>query len=517
MKMTRAAILLVSLWSAIAAPGLRAEVTLSPLFSDHAVLQRDKAVPVWGRAAPGESVTVAFQGQSATARAGTDGRWIALLGPMAATSSGSDLVVTGKNTLAAHDVVVGEVWLCSGQSNMEFPVRGVKLRVLNVDEEVAAARFPLIRHIKIKHNVSETPLDTAEGSWTPCSPGTVADFTAVGYFFARELHRKLRVPIGLVDSSWGGTQIESWMSPGMLSSDPAFAVVAQRWNQALADYPAKMAAYDAALPAWNKGFAEATAAGPAKAEEFLRKNPRFYPPPTHGSPATPSGLFNGMINPLVPCALRGVIWYQGEANAPRASEYRRLFASMITGWRALFGQGDIPFYWVQLANFDTPNDTTHRTWAWLREAQTQTLALPATGQAVTIDIGDAKDIHPRNKQEVGRRLAMIARTLTYGIPGDFSGPVYTRAIQRGHALLVTFRCADTGLIAAGKPLQSFEVAGPDRVFHPATATIVGDSLFVSSPQVPAPVAVRYAWSNAPEANLYNGAGLPAGPFRSDSW
>jgi sialate O-acetylesterase len=303
----------------------------------------------------------------------------------------------------------------------------------------------------------------------------------------------------------------------MLSSDPTFAVVAQRWKQALADYPAKMAAYQAALPAWNKGFADATAAGPAKLAAFLKQNPRSYPPPTHGSPVTPSGLYNGMINPLAPCALRGVIWYQGEANALRAAEYHRLFASMITGWRAVFGQGDIPFYWVQLANFEYPNETTHQTWAFLREAQTQTLGLPATGQAITIDIGEAADIHPRNKQEVGRRLAMIARALTYGIPGDFSGPVFTRAIPRGHSLLVTFRYADTGLTASGKPLQSFEVAGPDRVFHPAAANIVGDSLLVASPQVPAPVAIRYAWRNAPEANLYNGAGLPAGPFRSDSW
>jgi len=345
----------------------------------------------------------------------------------------------------------------------------------------------------------------------------VGQFTAVGYFFARELHRRLKIPVGLINSSWGGSRIEAWIDPATLAGDPALAGVAQRWRQNLADYPQKLAAYTAALDAWNKANAAAAAAGPGPLDAFLKAVAKPYPPSGPGSAATPSGLFNAMINPLLPGALRGVIWYQGEANAARAFEYHRLFSALITGWRARFGQGDIPFFWVQLANFDFPGDPTHETWAFLREAQTQTLDLPATGQAVAIDVGDPNNIHPTNKQEVGRRLALIAKAGVYGIPVDFSGPVFAGATREGRALRVRFTYAETGMTAAGRPLQSFEVAGADRRFYPASAIIAGDTLLVQSPQVPEPVAVRYAWRNAPDANLYNGAGLPAVPFRSDTW
>jgi sialate O-acetylesterase len=501
----------------LCAAGLRADVTLAPLFTDHGVLQRDRPVPVWGRAGAGETVTVAFQGQQVATKAGSDGRWTAWLQPLAANAAGGDLVVTGKNTITLHDVLVGEVWLCSGQSNMEFLVHGANLRLLNADQEVAAAHYPLIRHIKIKRAESDTPIGTASGSWEVCSPATVGQFTAVGYFFGRDIFKALGVPVGLVNSSYGGTRVEAWMPAEAFLTDPSFASVAVRWRQTLAEAPGKQAAYDAVFPAWSKADAAAIAAGPAKLAAFLKGNPKPYPPDNHGSPATPSGLFNAMINPLLPYGLRGVIWYQGESNAARASEYHRLFAAMITSWRAAFGQGDLPFYWVQLANYARNDDPTHQTWAFLREAQTQTLSLPATGQAVAIDIGNPDDIHPANKQEVGRRLALIAKNRTYGIPGDFSGPVFARAVREGSSLRVTFTYAETGLTAAGKPLQSFEVAGADRQFHPAAASIEGDSLLVRSPNVPSPEAVRYAWRNAPEANLYNGAGLPAAPFRSDGW
>jgi len=497
--------------------GLRAEVTLAPLFADHAVLQRDKPIPVWGGAKPGEKVTVAFLGRSVTARAGGDGRWIAFLAPLAANAAGADLVVTGRNELVVHDVVVGEVWLCSGQSNMEFMVNGQNLHVLNSAQEVAAAHYPLIRHFKVAKAESDVPIDTAAGSWAVCSPATVGQFTAVGYFFAREIYRKLGVPIGLINSSWGGTRVEAWMSPDALESDPAFASVGQRWQRTLAAYPQKKAAYEAPLSAWTKAEAAAGAAGPAQLASFRKNFAKPPPPDGPGTQATPAGLFNGMINPLLPYALRGVIWNQGEANGFRGFEYHRLFAAMITGWRAHFGQGDFPFYWVQVANYDIANDPTHEQWAFLREAQTQTLSLPATGQAITIDIGDPENIHFPNKQEVGRRLALIAKAQTYGIPGDFSGPLFTSAAREGPSLRVRFAYAENGLTAAGKPLQSFEVAGADRQFHPAGAVIAGDTLLVQSPQVTAPVAVRYAWRNAPDANLYNGAGLPACPFRSDDW
>jgi sialate O-acetylesterase len=499
------------------AGGLRAAVTLASIFTDHAVLQCDKPVPVWGSAAPGEKVTVDFSGQTVSSQAGRDGRWLVTLAPLAASGTGADLVVTGQNRLVLHDVVVGEVWLCSGQSNMEFMVNGTNLHVLNAASEVAAANDPLIRHFKVARHESDRPLDAVTGSWVAGSPATVGQFTAVGYFFARDLYRRLKIPVGLINSSWGGSRIEAWIDPATLAGDPALAGVAQRWRQNLADYPQKLAAYTADIAAWNKANAAAAAAGPGHLEAFLQTAAKPYPPSGPGSAATPSGLFNAMINPLLPGALRGVIWYQGEANAARAFEYHRLFAALITGWRARFGQGDIPFLWVQLANFDFPGDPTHETWAFLREAQTLTLSLPATGQAVSIDLGDPNNIHPRNKQEVGRRLALIAKAEVYGIPVDFSGPVFASATREGRSLRVRFAFAETDLTAAGRPLQSFEVAGADRRFYPASAVIAGDTLLVQSAQVSEPVAVRYAWRNAPDANLYNGAGLPAVPFRSDSW
>ena len=462
----------------LGAASLRAEVAFAPLFTDHAVLQQGKVVPVWGRADPGEHVSVTFRGQKVGATAGPDGRWMVLLTALPASADGAELAVAGaKNRVARSDVVVGEVWLCSGQSNMEFTVddpRHPAFHLQNAKAEVAAAQFPLIRQFEVGRQVANAPTDEAGGSWLPFSHATSVRFTAVGYFFARDLHRRLDVPVGLIASTWGGTPIEAWLSPWALGSDPAFAVAQERWNHAPPDYPHKAS--------WE-----------------------------------PAGLFNAMINPVLPYALRGVLWYQGESNAVRAGEYHRLFAKLITAWRAHLGQGELPFYWVQLANYQDPHDPGGLTWATLREAQAQALDLPATGMAVTIDIGDAKDIHPHDKQEVGRRLALLAKAKTYGITGDFSGPVFLATERAGAGLRVSFRYADGGLTAADKPLQSFVVAGADRKFHPATAVIAGDAVLVQSPAVPEPVAVRYAWGNNPDANLYNGAGLPAAPFRSDAW
>jgi sialate O-acetylesterase len=460
------------------AGALRADVALAPLFADHAVLQQGKLVPVWGTADPGEHVSVTFAGQTIGATAGEDGRWVVLLTALPPSAVGADLVANGKMTTAtAHDVLVGEVWLCSGQSNMEFTVNdphAPSFHLLNAAQEAAAANYPLIRFFKVGHQVAEAPADRATGTWAPCSPETVATFSAIGYFFARDLQQRLGVPVGVIASTWNGTPVEAWMSPAALAGDPAFAPVPVRWKDAPPDYPHR--------PSWR-----------------------------------PAGLFNGMINPLLPYALRGVLWYQGESNTARAGEYHRLFAAMITAWRAHFGQGDLPFYWVQLAAYVNPANPADATWPGLREAQAQALSLPATGMAVAIDIGDPKTIHPPNKQEVARRLALIAKDHLYGLTGDYSGPVFLAAERVGPAMRVRFRFADNGLTAGAKPLQSFEIAGADRKFHPATARIAGDAVLVQSLQVPDPVAVRYAWQNYPEANLYNGAGLPAAPFRSDDW
>ncbi len=532
MKPTTRLLVFVSLFSLA-----RADVTLAPLFTDHAVLQRDKPVPVWGRADAGEAVTVKFSEQTRKTTAGADGRWIVFLDALPASAQGVELTVIGKNTLTIHDLVVGEVWLCSGQSNMEFTIEArpgtwqARSRVTDAASEIAAANFPLIRHVRIEQRVAEAPAETVTtGGWQAASPQTAGGFTAVGYFFARNIFRKLGVPVGIVHSSWGGTPVESWMSPAALGSNAAFATIDGRWRTGLAEFPARKAAFEAALAAWTKAESTArtdAAAVAAKARPrgdaaklyaaWLAKNPRPRAPRGPGDPWTPAGLFNGMINPLLPYALRGVLWYQGESNAERAGEYHALFAAMITAWRAHFGQGDFPFYWVNLANYGVPGDATKMAYALLREAQTQTLALPNTGQALAIDLGEADDIHPANKQDVGRRLALLAQHRVYGLTVDDEGPTFASATREGAALRVRFTHAGGGLIAHDKPVQSLEIAGADRRFFPAHGKIERDTLVVAAPEVREPVAVRYAWRNAPEANLYNGAGLPAVPFRSEAW
>lgn len=485
---------------------LQADVTLAPLFTDHAVLQRDKPLRIWGRAEAGEHVVVTFAGQQVGTTTAADGSWVVVLAPIPASSTPAELVVAGRNTITLSDIVVGDVWLCSGQSNMEWPVS----RTMNAEQEMAAADFPLIRQAKVARTVAEKPAENVVTSWIPCSPQTAGDFTAVGFFFARDLHTRLKIPVGLINSTWGGTPIEAWLSDKALGSDPAFAVVGERWKQTLADYPKNKMAYEAAVAAWTAEDAAAR----AKGQKFTKPAPNEPQGPGHSY--TPAGLFKGMIHPLLPYGLQGVLWYQGETNTSRPSEYAALFKTLIQSWREYFGQADLPFFWVQLASF-RGSDPFATEWALLREAQTKTLSLPATGQAITIDIGDRNDVHPRNKQEVGRRLALIARAKVYAMPVDYSGPVFSNLIREGTTLRVHFTHAGTALTARDKPLQSFQIAGADRRFYPASARIDRDSVIVSSPQVREPVAVRYAWFNAPEPNLYNGAGLPAVPFRTDDW
>ncbi len=498
----------------LAVCAVRGNVTLGPLFTDGAVLQRDKPLPIWGNAAAGEKVTVTFGGQTRAATAGPDGRWIVILDPLPVTTVPADLVVAGKNTLTVHDVLLGDVWLCAGQSNMEFTVS----RGLNAEAEIAAAHFPLLRHVRIERQSSETPTDrVGTGGWQPATPEHVGGFTAVGYFFARDVHEKLGVPIGLVHASRGGTPVEAWLSPMALASDPAFRVVHERWAETVATYPSAKVEYENRLAAWTSGEAAAKARGEKALFLWLKQNPRPSAPHGPGDGWAPTGLFNGMIHPLLPYALTGVLWYQGESNTDRPSEYHALFAALITAWRAHLGQGAVPFYWVNLANYSSPTDPTDLDFAWLRAAQTQTLSLPNTGQAITVDIGDPNDIHPRNKQEVGRRLALLAKRRVYGVMCDDSGPVFASATREGSALRVRFTEASGGLIAHDKPPQALEIAGADRVFRAATGKIDRETLVVFAPNVREPVAVRYAWRNAPEANLYSGNGLPVVPFRSDDW
>ena len=320
----------------------------------------------------------------------------------------------------------------------------------------------------------------------------------------------LKVPVGIINSTWGGTRVEAWMDPATLKSNPACTPVVDDWAKRLAAYPEAKAKFEVTHAAWKAERDAAKTTG----LPFIKSEPSSWNLGGPGHVNTPSGLNNGMISPLVPYALRGVIWYQGEANAGEPVAYRALFAAMITGWRTQFGQGDFPFYWVQLANFQS---ATYTNWAFLREAQTQALSLPATGQAVTVDIGNLNDVHPRNKKDVGRRLARLALARTYGQKIVDSGPVFAQAVHEGAGFRVSFTEIHGGLIAPFNDLGGFELAGEDKVFKPTAAKIEKDTVMVTSAEVPAPVAVRYAWRNAPLAGLFNNEGLPTVPFRSDTW
>jgi sialate O-acetylesterase len=463
----------------LASSAPRAEIALHPLFGDHMVLQQGITAPVWGTAAAGEEVTVSIAGQRKSARAGADGRWQVKLDPM--KPGGPHEMTIGTVTL--KNVMVGEVWVCSGQSNMEWPVRASK----NAPEEIAAAAFPQIRLFTVPKKPADTPQWDVAGTWKECSPESVPGFSAVGYFFGRELHKARNVPIGLIHTSWGGTAAELWTSRRVLEADPEFKPMIEQ-------YEARM-----------KAFAEASEK--AKAEGKA--------PPKKPGPG-PAQLYNGMIAPLLPYAIAGALWYQGESNAGRAKQYQKLFPAMIRNWRDDWGQGDFPFLFVQLANYmKRKPEPAESHWAALREAQTLALSLPKTGMAVIIDIGEEKDIHPRNKQDVGRRLALAARHVAYGEDLVYSGPMYDSMKVEGNKARISFKHAGGGLEARGGKLAGFSIAGEDKVFAWAEARIEGDTVVVWSDKVEKPAAVRYGWADNPECTLYNKEGLPAGPFRTD--
>jgi sialate O-acetylesterase len=487
------------------------DVALASLFTDHTVLQRDQRVPIWGTATAGEKVVASFQGKTAEATAAADGSWQAWFAPLAMSREGADLVVTGKNTVTLHDVVVGDVWLCSGQSNMGFTV----IHARDAEKEIAAADFPLIRQLLTDRTIADEPARTVKTKgWSPASPKSVGAFTAVGFFFAREIHQRTGVPIGLLHSSWPGTPIEAWLAASARASNPAFAVVEDRYQQALAVFPEKNPPYLKALAAWQPGEAAARAQGDAARAAYVKAHPAPVEPVGPRHPYRPSGTFNGMIAPLMPYALRGFLWYQGEGNTGRYQEYAALFEALITDWRKQFGQGDLPFYWVQLPNFGA-GQPAGTNWAWLREAQSHALRLPNTGQAIAIDVGEAENLHPTDKQSVGHRLALIVGEKQYGLKGPSAGPVFAKAEREGSTLRVHFRAAEGGLVVRGDQVTSLQLAGADHRFFPAVGRVEGDELIVTAPEVSEPAAVRYAWVNAPAANLYNQAGLPVAPFRSD--
>jgi sialate O-acetylesterase len=497
-----------------AAGSLRADVRLPAIFGNHMVLQQNIKVPVWGWADPGESITVALGGQTAKTAADANGKWRVDLAPLKASTTPLTLSVTGKNSLQFDDVLVGEVWLFSGQSNMELPTKGV----MNHNQEMAAANFPQIRLFVSPHSVKDTPANDVAGSWSPCTPKSVADFSAVAYFTGRELFQKLNVPIGLIQATYSGTFIHAWMSHEMLQSDPDFKPLQDRWQKVLADYPQAKADYDARLPELTKAWQEAVAQ--AKADHKPVPSPP-RPPPGPGSQHTPGGLYNGQLFPLAPFALRGFAWYQGEGNAPTSFLYRKELATLIKGWRELWGEGDIPFIVVQLPSGQPIADLTKTAnWAEMRESQASALALPNTGLAVIIDLGDAlhhEQIHPQDKQDVGHRVALQMEKIAYGMNVISSGPVLKAATVAGDSVDVEFGSAAGLKTKDGGPVTGFEIAGDDKKYVTAGAIITGDGVKVHADAVPHPKTVRYDWSDFPDGNLFNGADLPARPFRTDDF
>jgi sialate O-acetylesterase len=487
-----------------------ADVKLPSIFTSNMVLQRDRAVPVWGWADAGERVTVSFARQTKSAKTDDAGKWTIQLDALKTSTSPRQLKVSGKNTLKLENVLVGEVWICSGQSNMAMSVA----RSNNAEEEIANAKYPLIRLVTVPRIGTQDPQYEFEGEWAECSPQTVGNFSAAAYYFGRKLNQELKIPIGLVHTSWGGSACEAWVRRDVLEADTSFHPLLAQWDELTKtfDYEKRLARYQETRALWMK---KAKAARQAK--KPVPRAPRA-PQNILAGQHRPANLYNGMIVPILPLAARGAIWYQGESNGPRGKQYRTLFPTMIKNWRNDFGQ-NLSFYFVQLANFrERLEEPADADWAELREAQSMTLSLPKTGQAVIIDVGEAKDIHPKDKQTVGLRLALNALAKDYGKKIVFSGPVYKSMSQDGASIVLEFDHVGSGLALKSGRVGSFAIAGADKKFVWAdTVKIEGDSIRVSHAGISKPVAVRYAWANNPEALLYNKDNIPASPFRTDDW
>ena len=505
-----------------------ADVKLPAVIGSHMVLQQGMPVPVWGWADPGEQVTVTLGDQKQSATADPKGTWRVKLNAL--TAGGPHvLTVAGKNTVTLEDVLVGEVWVCSGQSNMNMRLGGCR----DAKQEIAAATYPQIRLFLVPTQVAQEPQTDVKGAWRACSPKTAGGFSGVGYFFGRELHKALGVPVGLIHSAVGGTVAEAWTSRHALEAQPVLKSSLAVWDKAVANWPNVEPGYNQKRAEWRKVYRAWRQAQKQPGAKKTRRprGPGMPMGPKHTH--LPGGLYNGMIAPLMPLAIRGAIWYQGEANAGRAEQYRTVFPAMIRDWRKNWGQGEFPFLFVQLTGY-APGE---RHWPYLREAQTMALSLPKTGMAVTIDVGAARDIHPKNKQDVGKRLALAGLAIGYDKDVVYSGPMYKSMKVEGNKIRLTFDHVGGGLVPSreapkdcpvrGTPaccggkkcivLMGFTIAGKDKKFVEAEAAIDGQTVVVSSPQVAEPVAVRYAWGGIPACNLYNKAGLPASPFRTDSW
>ncbi len=484
----RTSAIFVTLVLALAGNAL-ADVQLPGIISDHMLLQRDMPVRIFGKAQPGEAVSVAFRGQTAKTVADPLGRWEVWLQPMSLGPAAS-MTVQGANTITVADVLVGDVWVGSGQSNMQFAVRQSD----NADVEIAAADVPEIRLFYVPRKTSAVPVDDVDARWVVCTPESAREFSAVLYFFGRQMHTDLKAPIGLIHSSWGGTPIASWISGPSLVSNPRLEPFLKFWQNAIMEYPANLSRQEQALRKWE-------AAG--------SQGPRPAAPLGPGHHHEPSTLYNAMMAPLVKYTIKGALWYQGETEAGRGQGqiYGDALMTLVNDWRRAFGQGDFPFYWVQLANYGNAVKNGH--WMRVQEGQVKATALRNTGVVVITDIGNPTNIHPTNKQDVGWRLAMLAQNRG-------ASPLYRQFTRDGDAIRIWFENAGKALkTRGGGPLTGFQIAGPDGRYVAATARIDGATVLVSSPDVLTPASVRYAWDYNPDANLVNELGLPASLFRTN--
>lgn len=489
-------------------PAAFADVKPHALIADGMVLQQGAKVPLWGSADADEQVTVQFQGQEVATTA-KNGTWKVQLQELKAGGP-YEMTIAGKNRIQLTNILVGEVWICSGQSNMEWPVR------MSADGEQAVANSanPMIRLFTVPRTAAAAPLHHVHGTWQECGPSTVGGFSAVGYFFGRDLQKARGVPVGLIHTSWGGTPAEAWTSTAAMEAEPALKYLSERQAKALAAYPQVIEQYIATVRKYKEAFSKALAE-----HEDTPAPPAALPLSPSRNPHGAATLYNGMIASIIPYAMRGAIWYQGESNASRAYEYRTLLPTMIKNWRSDWHEGDFPFLIVQLAPFMKKDpEPKESQWAELREAQLLTsLTVPKTALAVITDVGEENDIHPRKKEPVGTRLALAARALAYGENLVYSGPIYQAMKVEGNKAILSFTHTGSGLVAKGGPLTGFTIAGKDRKFVPAQAEIQGAEVLVWSPSVDQPVAVRYGWANYPVVNLWNKEGLPASPFRTDDF
>ncbi len=498
--------LLILLTLASAALTAQADVTVPALFGDHMVFQREQSNPVWGKASPGEAVTVSVDSQSKTATADDQGNWKVELDPLP-VGGPYTLTIKGNNTLTFTDVLSGEVWICSGQSNMGWPVKRENFGQL----EMASANYPQIRLISVPAKGTQEPQFTFKGQWEVCSPETVGNFSAVGYLFGKRLYNTLDVPIGLIDNAWGGSSVEAWLPREKFDVDEYHAKLLKDWDTRMASYTDET--FKQEIADWEAKTAEWKANGSKGRAPRKPRDPRIE---RH----RPANIYNGELVSTIGYGIRGVIWYQGESNAGRAYYYGTSFPLMIETWREEWDQGDFPFYWVQLADFqaekDEPGDSS---WAELREAQSKALALPNTGQAVIIDVGEGRDIHPRNKQVVANRLALLALANDYGYDFAAQSPTYESMDVEDGKVTLTFDNIDQGLYTfdVDEPI-GFSIAGEDQKFVWAKAKVTGkNTIEVWSDEVSDPVAVRYAWATNPVANVQDRNGLPLTPFRTDDW